>query len=199
MGAAEAVGAVRGVHGGVRGKPAEPSRAEPLRPGERGGERRLHQVGPTDAVLQQAAAAEQGSRRVRGRGVAHQVGEVVRGVPRGRDHAHVEVAVGPRLVVAHPDARELDVLVGRHQQVGPVPVGEHEAAGDVVVVDVRLRDGDDLHPGRGGCRLEARDVARRVDHQAHDPVVHEVGAVAEVGHLERDHVHEDSREGQRTK
>jgi hypothetical protein len=70
-----------------------------------------------------------------------------------------------------------------------VTLREAQATGDVVVVDVGLGDGDDVDSGCLGRGLDMGAVARRVDHHADAAVVHQVGAVAQVGDVDADHAH----------
>jgi hypothetical protein len=110
-------------------------------------------------------------------------------VPRGVEDPHVQAADAQLVAVAHPDPLEVDALVGREQVVGAVAAGEREGAGDVVVVDVGVRDGGDLHLRLLGGALHRGQVAGRVDDQRRGPVVDQVAAVAELGHVQRDHLH----------
>jgi len=100
-----------------------------------------------------------------------------------------------------PDPQTLTDVQGvtvadRHTLVGHVVVrvdvvrrtgdlGKGQATGDVVVVDVRLEDVGDPHPGRGGDRKHAVDVALRVDHQRDPTVMGEVGAIPQGRGLDR--------------
>lgn len=114
------------------------------------------------------------------------------GVARGVEHADVEVADADDLAVAHADPFEVDPLGGGEQVVRAVPPGQAERARHVVVVEVGVRDGGDLHPGLLGGQLDLSEVAWRVHDQGDRAVVDEVAPVAELGHLQGDDVHGSS-------
>ena len=107
----------------------------------------------------------------------------------GGDHPKVDVAELEGLVVADAGPFEGDLLTLREQVRGAVPLGEVVATGDVVVVDVRLRDRNDVDAGVGCGPLDRAEVVRRVDHDADATVVHEIAAVAQMRNLDRDDVH----------
>ena len=60
-------------------------------------------------------------------------------------------------------------------------------------MDVGVRDRGDVDAGVLGGPLERRQVTRRVDDQRPGPVVDQVAAVAELGHLDGDDLHESLR------
>ena len=60
-------------------------------------------------------------------------------------------------------------------------------------MDVGVRDGGDVDAGVLGGPLERGQVARRVDDQRAGAVVDQVAAVAELGHLDGDDLHESLR------
>jgi hypothetical protein len=93
--------------------------------------------------------------------------------------------------VAGPDRVALvgDLVLGVDVVRRAGALGEGEAAGQVVVVDVGLEDVGEPRPRVVEQGEHAVDVALRVDHQGHLAVVHEVAAVAQGGSLDRDDLH----------
>ncbi len=95
---------------------------------------------------------------------------------RGRDLDDVSVADGGAL--------ERD-RVGGVDVIGRAGgLGKGQPAGEVVVVDVRLKDVGDAHTGLVGDGEHSVDVALGVHDHGHLAVVREVGAVAEGGRLD---------------
>ena len=182
---AEAAEAVRGQHLGVVGQlGGEPARRGVLVVHQRVRVVGAEQVGAAGGAEQQRAAGEHAEvLAVRLEGVG-QVGERVAG--RGDDgHAHRradldDVAVADRRPV------EGDVVGGVHVVRGAGGLGEGQAAGDVVVVQVGLEDVGDADAGLAGEVEHAVDVALRVDDEGDLAVVGEVAAVAEGGGLDGD-------------
>ena len=183
---AEAAEAVGGQEQGVRVEGALRAGAVPLRAGQVAGEPGVHEVGAPDGAVEQAAAAEQRGRLA---GRAHQERLVVAGVAGGGDHLDREAAVGDDVAVADAQALEAHPLVGREQVVGAVATSQPETSRHVVVVQVGVGDAGDVDLGRLRRPLHGREVPRRVDHDPDAPVVHEVAAVAEAGHLDDDDRH----------
>ena len=154
-----------------------------------------HLLGPllVDEVRAAHGPVEQGASREDGArlptiGVLDQVGQVRDGVPgsgHGRDkHRPVPhlIPVGHRLPIERHRIGTVDHVIGRRS------TRELEAAGHVVVVDVRLENRDAAETLVREHGLHAIDVALRVDHDRHAAVVDDVAAVSEVAGLENFHV-----------
>ena len=96
--------------------------------------------------------------------------------PHGHRRRHLDtVTIAKRL------ALEGDGVIGIDVVTGFTEPGEGIAAGQVVIVDMRLENVGDLHSvllGRGEGPV---DVALGVDHERHGPVVDQVAAVPQGG------------------
>lgn len=159
-GGAEAAEAVRGEHRRVvRQLGGQAPRGGVLRPREVLGQPWLDQVGAADGADQQRAAGEHGD----GRAVLLQhVGGVVRGVAGRRQCAQGQAGGGVDLAavaVVHGDAVVGDAGPGGDEVGGARDAGQFQAAGDVVVVDVRLDDLGYPHPRRAAAAI-TRSMSR---------------------------------------
>ncbi len=109
----------------------------------------------SDPPVNTAATVPCCSERVRG---------VVRGVSGGGQRFEDEAGVdGDAVAVVDGCPLEGDAGLGGHEIGGAREASQFQAAGDVVVVDVRLGDVRDPHPAAGRRREHPVDVARRVD------------------------------------
>ena len=172
-----------GIHRGVVGQlVGEPPRGAPLGAHECVGVIGTEQVGTPGGPVQQRSTGEHRDRVTAVRDRVGQVGVRVTGRvqdPHGhRTHLH-------DIAVTHPDPVEADRVVGVDQVRRTGRPGQRIPAGDVVVVDVRLDDMRDPHPGPRGRREHPVDVPLRVDHQGDLPVVHQVAPIPETGRLDR--------------
>ena len=101
-------------------------------------------------------------------------------MPRGRHHGDPHpVSDGDDVTITHRHPVEGDLVVGVEVVRGAGRVCEGVAAGDVVVVDVRLEHVRDAHTRGGGECEDAVDVALRIHNHRHRAVVGEVAAVAQ--------------------
>src|SRR5690606_14909296 len=115
------------------------------------------------------------------------VGQVRESVP-GRVHdpyPHARSGLED-VTVAHGEPLETHLVVGGDHVLRPHLARQRVAAGDVVVVDVRLEHVGDLQPTRGDEFQDAVDVALRVDDHGVPPVVREVTAVPQGGCVDDD-------------
>ncbi|GAA2619362.1 hypothetical protein GCM10010307_01840 [Streptomyces vastus] len=119
---------------------------------------------------------------------------MVRGVPGGRHGAQgqARIRVDLRTVaVVYRYRREGDPGPGRDEIRRTRDPGQLQAAGDVVVVDVRLDDVRDQHPTPGRRRDHLIHVTGRGDRRRRPLAARQVTTVAEPGHLDRvDEEHE---------
>jgi hypothetical protein len=95
------------------------------------------------------------------------------------DDPHPHVAGLEHVSVVHRQPLVLDGVVGVDAVLRTDLLGEPEAAGHVVVVDVRLEHVRDAQATRLGDGQHPVDVALRVDDHGDGAVVGDVGAVAE--------------------
>ncbi|GAB2898534.1 hypothetical protein GCM10022245_37020 [Streptomyces mayteni] len=112
------------------------------------------------------------------------------GVPGRGDGRQGEVrAHGHGVAVGDRRPGEGDPRVGRHQVGGPGDACELQAAGDVVVVDMRLHHMGDAHSSAGGGGQHPVDVTGRVHRHPRVFPTGEVAAVAQA--LDLDHLDEE--------
>ena len=169
---------MRGQHRHLVGQlGGEPVRGGVLRPGQPLGQPGLHQIRPPHAADQQRSAGEGGHRPPV---VLQDVRGVVRGVA-GRGHRPqrqplvdlLHVPVGHR----HPRIRH--GRPGGHEIAGAGEAGQLQTAGHVVVVHMRLGDGDDPYTPAGGRGDHPVDVARRVHHDHRPGSARQIAPVAQ--------------------
>ena len=103
---------------------------------------------------------------------------------RQRGHPHPAADLD-RLAVTDRGPLEGDLVLGVDVVRRAGALGQSEAAGDVVVVDVGLEDVGQPHLVLLQQVQDAVDVALRVDHEGDLAVVDHVAAVAERGRLDR--------------
>ena len=154
---------VRRAHRGVgRQAGAEATDRAVLRAGERLGTIASHEVGAAGAAEQQRAAGEHGAGGVQI--VRDPVGGVGVGMAGRVEHAHGERSDAQLVAVRDPSGLVAEPGSRGHRVGGPVPEGEREAAGHVVVVEVGLEDVGEPHAVlvreqrelRGRCRAGGR-------------------------------------------
>src|SRR5215469_3749000 len=111
------------------------------------------------------------------------------GVPGGGQHPDLHPADLHGVAVADRGALEGDGVIAIDQVGRAGRPGQREAAGDIVIVYVRLGDVGDAHASAGGQRGHPVGVPLRVDDQGGLTVVHEIAAVAELWRLDLEHFH----------
>ncbi len=189
-GRAETAEAVRRVH---RRRPwqqvGQPSRRVVLSGGERGGVPRAEQIRAAGRAVQQRAAGEDAG-HCPGHRVGHDIGQVGPGVARGGQDAYPHrpgldhVPVADRCSAQRHVVGTVDVVRGTG-----LP-GQGQAAGDVIVVDVRLEHVGHRHAAVGGHHQDPVDVTLRIHHERGRAVGHQVTAVTQrrrVDHHNVDH------------
>jgi hypothetical protein len=151
--------------------------------GQRLGVNLAGQVGSTGRSVEERAT---GAREDRAALIEGHVRDVVGGVPRRRHHLERERGADRDLVTV-PDGATLEgrPLLGRHEVRDPESGRQRPSPGDVVVMDVGLRDEDD--PEAGGRRRGDHpvDVPLRVDHDGDLSVVDQIGAVPQLWYRQR--------------
>ena len=163
-------------------------RALPLGAAEEPGEQRVDQVRAADGAVQEAAATEEGGNL--DVAVPHDVRLVVERVSGGVEDLHLQRSDRHDVAATHGQPVEVDTFVRGEQVRHAVPARQSGSAGEVVVVDVGVGDGRDVDARLLGGPFERCQVARRIDHERSRAVVDEVGAVPELGYLDRDDLHE---------
>jgi hypothetical protein len=176
-----------GQHAGIGRELRQPVGRGVLVPGEGVGVLGAEQVRAADRAVQQRAAGEHPDGRPAGFvELVQGVGQMREGVAGGGEHRDPHPVADPDdVAVAHRHPFEGDVVVGVDVVGRAGRLGQGEAAGHVVVVDVRLEHVGDPHARLGGQRQDAIDVALRVHHDGHFAVVGQVAAIAERGGVER--------------
>ena len=184
-GGAEAAEPVGREHlGGIRQLGGQPVRGGVLGVDQVMGVLVPEQIGSTGRAVEQGSAGEHRHRLTAG---GQGVGEVAERVPGcGQGPHHHRRAHGHVLIVGDRGPVVGDLVGGVDEVRGAGALGQGQAAGDVVVVDVGLEHVADPHAFGGGQVEDAVDVALRVDHERHLPVVDEVAAVAQGRGLDRD-------------
>ena len=107
------------------------------------------------------------------------------GVAGGVQHPQPHSAGLQHLTVAHRDVVKGNAAAFGQYVGGSDALGQLEAAGHVVVVDVGLDHVADLQPARGDQVQDAVEVALGVDHHGDLTVGGEVAPVAETRRLDR--------------
>ena len=143
------------------------------------------QVGTADAAVEQRAAGEdEGGRIAAADGVRH----VMRGVARRVEHLHGQIPHVEGVAVVDRRRLEPELDTAGDDVRRAVLAGELEAAGDVVVVDVGLRDMRHGQPVLGEQVLHAVDIALGIDDQRRLPIVDDVAAIPQPGGIEDEDV-----------
>src|SRR5687768_17161556 len=93
------------------------------------------------------------------------------------------------LAVRDGFALEADSVRSVDEVLRTMGAGEDQAAGEVVVVDVRLSNVRDADSRGARSFLDPVRVPLRVDHQGHAAVMHQVAAVPELRGLDDNNVH----------
>ena len=189
-GRAEAAGPVRRVHRRVPGQQcSQPARRGVLGRRQRGRVPGAEQIGAPGRSVQQRATGEDAC-HLSGAGIGHDIGQVGPGVAGGGDGPHPHGARLDHVPVADRRPRERHVIGTVHVIDGAGLPGQGQAAGDVVVVDVRLEDMGHRHAAVGGQHQDPVDVTLRIHHERGRAVGHQVTAVTQrrrVDHHNLDH------------
>jgi hypothetical protein len=107
-------------------------------------------------------------------------------MPGGGEGTDAHRSADRDLVAVADRSSSIGNLVGTIDEVPRIGLlGQRQAPGDVVVVDVGLEHVRDHYRFAGGEVEDAVDVTLRVDHQRHVAVVHQVAPVTQRRRLDR--------------
>ena len=129
------------------------------------------QVGPSDGADEQRTATEEGHRLVGAGRVGEGVDDVLGRVPGRVERGEPQPPDLERRAVGEAAVLVAELGAGPDDVGGTGQGREFAAAGDVVVVEVRLHDADDAQiAGPGGLEVDV-DVPTRVDHRRDTRVI----------------------------